>query len=143
MKRIFKHDDERSKFHAVRAVQDLPLDVPMMITIEPFKKKRSAGQNRFLWSALLNDFVVQGFFEGRQFSKDTWHYHLKATNLPEPGDEGYGDDVTENYVKWKELPNGEMMLSGSTTQLTDKGFSKYLEKCYVLGVDLGVRFSAR
>jgi hypothetical protein len=143
MKRVFKIDGDRAKFYAVNAAKSCPTDGSMQIVIEPFKKPRTGGQNRYLWSALMNDFEVQGFFDGRQFNKKIWHHHLKILNLPEPGDEGYSEDVGPKYTKWVELPNGEMMLNGSTTELTVTGFGKYMEKCYALGSEMGIRFSAR
>lgn len=140
MKRIFKIDDERSQFHAVRAVQYLALDKPVQVTIEPFKAKRSTPQNSYLWAALLGDFVEQGFFEGRQFSLVVWHEFLKRQFLPEYENQ---EETLEGYQKWAELPGGELLMVGSTTKLTKRGFNNYMEKCYAFGAEMGIRFTAR
>ena len=139
LKRVFKVDDQRSKFHAVRAMHDLTLDKPMMVTIEPFKSKRSRSQNSYLWATLISDFVEQGFFEGRQFSQVVWHEFLKRQFLPEYENP---EETLAGYQKWEEIPDGKLLMVGSTTKLTKQGFSNYLEKCYAFGAELGVRFSA-
>lgn len=135
----FKVDDERSQFHAVRAVQDLPLNKPWLIEIKRYTKKRTGGQNNYHWGGLIGDFVEQGFFDGRQFEAEDWHYYFKKKFLPEMAE----DELTlDGYQKWREMPDGELKLVGSTTQLTTKGFSQFLEQCYALGSELGIRFTA-
>lgn len=140
VKRVFKHSDEVSKNNILSSVKALRLDVDWQVTIEPFKAKRSQPQNRYLWAALLGDFVEQGFFEGRQFSQEVWHEFLKRQFLPEYENP---EETLPGYQKWSELPGGELLMVGSTTKLTKTGFQNYMEKCYAFGCELGVRFSAR
>lgn len=138
-KRVFKLSDDASKNTIIRAVNALRLECAWQVTIEPFKAKRSQPQNKYLWAALVGDFVEQGFFEGRQFSADVWHEFLKRSFLPEYENP---EETLTGYQKWEELPGGGLMMVGSTTKLTSVGFSNYLEKCYAYGCELGIRFSA-
>jgi hypothetical protein len=139
MKRIFEIKDAKSKFYAVTAVEALPLDAHMQVTIEPVQKKRSNGQNRKLWASVIGDFVKQGRMDGLNFNAETWHFFLKKEFLPDDGEPGI---TLDNYVKWIELPDGSLMLTGSTTQLTTKGAAEYIEKCYAFGADeLGIKFT--
>ena len=48
----------------------------------------------------------------------------------------------EGYIKWDVDPLGERVLVGSTTQLTVRGYSDYLEQVHVLGAEMGVQFHA-
>ena len=139
MKRIFKIDDERSQFHAVRAVQSLALDKPMQVTIEPFKAKRSLPQNKLMWKSLLGDFSMQVEFDGVKYHPDTWNKQLKKNFLPN----GFVEGITmPGYEKWEWMPDGSMDLKGSTKQLTKLGMENYLHECYAYGCELGLRFSA-
>ena len=139
MKRIFKIDDERSQFHAVRAVEDLALDKPMQVTIEPFKAKRSLPQNKLMWKSLLGDFSMQVEFDGVKYHPDTWNKQLKKNFLPN----GFVEGITmPGYEKWEWMPDGSMDLKGSTKQLTKLGMENYLHECYAYGCELGLRFSA-
>jgi hypothetical protein len=140
MKRIFKVSDAKSKFSATSCIQAIDESAAWMVTVEPFKAKRSQPQNRYLWAALLGDFVEQGFFEGSQFSSEVWHEFLKRQFLPEYAND---EETLPDYQKWEELPGGDLLMVGSTTKLTTNGFNNYMERCYAMGCELGIRFSAR
>ncbi len=131
----FKIDNDKAKWFAINAIKNLCYDKIMIVSIEPFKAKRSTPQNALLWASLISDFVEQGFVDGRQFSAECWHEYLKREFLPDPG-----EDTIEGYQKWTELPDGKLLLTGSTTKLTTKGFSNYIEKCYSFGCEIGIRF---
>ena len=127
---------------AVNAINNLPIDEtrPFEVVIMPHSKKRNRDQNALAWAGLLKDFEQQAYFEGRTFSSAIWHEHLKREFLPEVAEEL----ITSNdYVKWSYLPDGERILTGSTTKLSVKGFSQYLDQCYCFGADLGIQFTAK
>lgn len=50
MKQVFVVDDERSRFHAKRAVEDLPLDRAKIVTIQ--NETRKLSQNAQQWPIL-------------------------------------------------------------------------------------------
>lgn len=56
MKQVFVVDDERSRFHAKRAVEDLPLDRAKIVTIQ--NETRKLSQNAQQWP-ILNAFANQ------------------------------------------------------------------------------------
>lgn len=102
-------------------------------------KKRTRESNSFQWAGMLRDFVEQGWVDGRQFSAQVWHEHLKRTFLPEQPEHGV---TLKGYEKWGVLPSGEMILTGSTTKLTTRGMAQYLTQCMAYGAqELGIRFT--
>jgi len=56
MKVIFKVSDERTKWHAKRAIEDMPLTRPMVVTIQP--ETRTLANNAAQWP-ILNAFAEQ------------------------------------------------------------------------------------
>lgn len=139
IKRIFKVDSDESKFNAVNAVKGLAYDKPMLVTIEPWTEKRTRGQNNLMWGPALGDFARQATLCNRKFKEDVWNFYLKEKFLPDCFIEGI---TLKRYQKWSEMPDGRLQLKGSTKDLTTKGFSQYMDKCYAYGGELGVRFSA-
>lgn len=133
-------DSQQSRFQAVEAVKNITREPLMVVTIAPYKKKRSNGQNSLQWVALLGDFSMQAIIDGRQFAANVWHEHLKEQFLPESYEEGI---TLKGYMKWQEMPSGNLKMVGSTTKLTTKGFSEYMDRCYAYGGgELGIRFTA-
>lgn len=123
-------------------IPNLPVnqDEWLRVTIEPFVKPRKDSQNRLMWKCQLGDIAEQAFLNGRQFSKDAWHYYFKQQFLPEE----YDRELTKKgYKKWDYTPDGERILVGSTTQLTVKGFSQYLTQIEAFGASLGVMFGVK
>ena len=139
MKVTFKID-ERGAFHAQKTIGDLPTDGSMEVVIQKHVKKRTGGQNRYQWKAILGDISRQVRIDGKGFTPAVWHEHLKALFLP---DEASEELTLPAYVKYQEMPDGKLMMVGSTTKLTTKGMSVYFEQLYAYAVsELDVRFSA-
>jgi hypothetical protein len=130
--------DDLAKFNAIEAVKLLGYDKPMLVTIVTWAKKRTRLQNDLMWSSMLGDISRQATLVGRYFKENVWHEFLKEKFLPDC----FIDGITlKGYQKWLEMPDGRLKMIGSTTGLTTKGFTDYLEECYAFGCDLGVRFT--
>jgi hypothetical protein len=121
-------------------VQNLPLDrdKPLEVLIREEVRGRKLDQNALMWVGPLADIAAQAWVDGRQFSAEVWHEFAKKEFLPEEFDAELCKD--ENYRKWDFDPAGDRVLVGSTTQLTVKGFSMYLEQLHAFGGSLGVQF---
>lgn len=131
---------EFQKATAKILIDNAPIDTqhPIECVIREAIKSRKTDQNSLMWSGALKDISEQAWIAGRTYSAEVWHEHFKREHLPEEYQEGI---TKEGYVKWDYLPNGDKVLIGSTTQLTTKGFSEYLEKIHADGVNMGVLFS--
>jgi len=125
---------------AKQVISNAPIDPvkPLEIVIREQQKKRKQDQNALMWSGVLKDIAEQAWVNGRTYSAEVWHEWAKKEFLPEEYVEGLTKD---GYKKYGFSPNGERVLVGSTTQLTVKGFSEYLEKLIAYGASLGVMFS--
>jgi hypothetical protein len=122
-----------------KEIRSIPYDGSMVVEIKKYVKKRTNPQNSLAWAGMLNDFSQKVEIDGRKFLPETWHYQLKAMFLPEKFDQ---EITLPGYVKWVELPCGNMRLIGSTTKLTTKGFSEYMDACYAYGAsEFGIKFS--
>jgi hypothetical protein len=111
----------------------------LLVTFEPYKENRTNPQNALYWAGVLNDFSCQGIINGKQFATNIWHEFLRTKFLPEAYEEG---KTRKRYRKWTELPDGSLVMFGSTTSLTKEGFSDYLEKCYAFGSEeLEIKFT--
>jgi hypothetical protein len=132
--------DERGPIEAQKALGKLPTDRSMEVVIQKHVKKRTSGQNRYQWKAILGDISRQVRIDGKGFTPAVWHEHLKGLFLPDvPSDEL----TLPSYVKWQEMPDGTLKMVGSTTKLTTKGMSIYFEKLYAYAVtELDVRFTS-
>lgn len=121
-------------------VRNLPLDdmEPLEIVVREQIKGRRLDQNGLYWIR-VGEIASQAWLEGRQFDADTWHIFFRRELLPEEFDPAM---CREGYAKWSIDPGGERVLVGSTTQLTVKGFSEYLEAVTAFGASYGVNFSA-
>ena len=132
--------DERGPIEAQKALGKLPTDGRMEVVIQKHVKKRTQGQNRYQWKAILGDISRQVRIDGKSYTPKIWHEHLKGLFLPDVADE---ELTLPSYVKWQEMPDGTLKMVGSTTKLTTKGMSIYFEKLYAYAVtELDVRFSA-
>jgi hypothetical protein len=125
----------------IAAVRSVPLDPlrPLQVVIREEPKKRKLDQNSAYWAGPLRDIAHQAFIAGRQYSPDVLHHYFKQQFLPEQHDPAL---TLEGYEKWSFDPAGNLVLVGSTTQLTPRGFSEFLEQVFAFGASLGVRFSA-
>ena len=132
--------DERGSIEAQKALGKLPTDRSMEVVIQKHVKKRTQGQNRYQWKAILGDISRQVRIDGKAFTPAIWHEHLKGLFLPDVPSE---ELTLPSYVKWEEMPDGTLKMVGSTTKLTTKGMSIYFEQLYAYAVtELDVRFSA-
>ncbi len=125
----------------------LPIDdkKPIEIVVREHVKKRKNDQNSLYWAGPLKDIAEQAYIDGRQYSAEIWHYFFKAEYLPEDNYiDNYKDLVKneETYEKWGGTPRGDRILTGSTTDLSVKGFAQFLEQVYAYGANLGVQFRA-
>lgn len=127
---------------AITAIRNLPInqDKPLVITIGEEVKRRKTEQNAFAWASMLKDFYLQGWVNGKQYSQEAWHEYLKTQYLPDHFIEGI---TLKDYVKWVDSPDGQRKMIGSTTKLSIKGFSEYLERCFAFGAELGIQFTIR
>ncbi len=142
MTRTVRLDTPDRKRLFMLAVESAPLFVEGVIR-EPVKA-RKLDQNALMWAGPLKDLSQQAWVQGRTYSPEVWHEHMKRANLPEGDEEEFARLVKspETYRKWDHTPDGERGLVGSTTQLTVYGMSQYLEQLYAFGAGLGVMFSA-
>lgn len=132
---------EEQRLRALAAIQHLPLDPesPLQLVISEYKPPRRLDQNALMWAGPLKDMEEQAYLEQRRYSADVWHEYFKEQFLPEEFDP---ELCRAGYVKYKEAPDDKRMMVGSTTMLTKKGFSIYLEQIFAFGANLGVQFSA-
>ena len=123
-------------------VATLAKNVPDGIQVvfrEPVKS-RKLSQNALMWVGPLADIASQAWVNGRQFSDVTWHEFLKREFLPEDDHPEIEKLAKPGYRKWDYTPSGEKVLIGSTTELTVRGMSEYMEQVYAAGAELGVQF---
>ncbi|SRR6266404_1850100 len=126
---------------AILLINSLPLDAdnPIEVVVREMVKARKPDQNSHMWAGPLADIEEQGYVNGRTYSAEVWHEHLKREYLPEEFDP---DLCKEGYRKWDYTPAGDRVLIGSTTKLTIKGFAQYLTQVEAFGASIGVQFSA-
>ena len=112
----------------------------MEVVIQKHVKKRTDGQNRYQWKAILGDISRQVRIDGKSYTPKIWHEHLKGLFLP---DEASEELTLPSYVKWEEMPDGTLKMVGSTTKLTTNGMSIYFEQIYAYAVnELDVKFTS-
>lgn len=130
----------QSKQNALTRISNLPTDGSIEIVIQRRTEARSVSQNAKQWADILAQIAGQAWVDGKQFSAEAWHEHLKRLFLPE----SYDPELTrKGYVKWAELPDGSLKCVGSTTKLTKKGFCQYMTQIEVYAAqELGVLFLA-
>lgn len=127
---------------AIAALRNAPIDIdsPLEFLLREEVKARKPDQNSLMWAGPLRDIEQQGYIDGRTFKADIWHEHFKREYLPEEFDP---EQCKEGYRKWDYTPKGERVLIGSTTDLTVRGFARYLKQveAYAQG-ELGVQLHA-
>ncbi len=129
--------DEDVRARALAALKNAPLGIEVVFREE--EKKRSRDANSYQWAGMLGDFAREGWIDGKRYSEEVWHVWLKTKFLPDQPTDGL---TLKGYRKWIEMPDGSMSMVGSTTKLTTRGFSKYLEECMAFGAqELGIRFT--
>lgn len=127
---------------AVALIPNLPIypDAPLEIVIREEKKMRGPDANARMWAGPLKDIADQAWVSGRQFFAEAWHELFKREYLPEDDDSELPELAKDGYRKWDIDPGGNRILIGSTTQLTKKGFARYLQQVEAFGAGLGVHF---
>lgn len=125
---------------AIAALRQAPLDPlkPLEFILREEVKERKLTQQGLMWVGPLKDMAEQIWVEKRRFSEKVWHHHMKGLYLPEHFDPELC--VSEDYVKWEFDQSGDPVLVGSTTDLTVRGFSQYLEQVHAFGANMGVMF---
>ncbi len=143
MDRVIHLKDQQSKTAAENLLRNLPIG-SLDVVIRPHKEMRSPSQNALMWAAVIGDITNQAWLNGKQYSQAVWHEYFKAQFMPELTDTNLAELVKNpyEYVKWAETPSGLLTCVASTTQLTKKGFSNYIEQVYAFGAELGVLFTA-
>lgn len=138
--RTFLLRDVRVLDNLLTVIRNLPLDAmfPLEVVIREQIKGRKLDQNALYWIRVA-EIAEQAWLDGRQFSGDVWHVYFRRELLPEVFDP---EMCREGYQKWQLDPSDERVLTGSTTQLTVKGFAEYLEAVTAFGASLGVIYSA-
>lgn len=95
---------------------------PLSVTVDEYRAKRSGEQNRRYW-ALLNEIAEQVSVNGKYFSNDTWHEHVKGLFAPKT-----------------DGPAG--LLAISTTQMSVEQFAQYMTQIESYAAqELGVEFA--
>lgn len=141
-KRTFYMRTDQARESAIALIRNLPLDdkKPMMVVVQAYKAERKLSQQALLFAGPMRDISEQAWFGGRQYSVEVLHEMCKREFLPE----GYDDEqCKDGYIKWGVDPLGNRILVGSTTQLTVKGYSTYLEQVFAFGAEYGVQFSEK
>lgn len=128
---------------AVALIPNLPIDSenPLEIVIREPVKVRGMTQNAKMWAGQLSDLSAQAWVNGRQYSAEVWHEYAKKEFLPDEDHPEISDLAKDDYRKWDLDPSGNRILVGSTTQLTKKGFARYLQQLEAFGAGLGVHFT--
>ena len=137
---------EIQRENAIKVLQNAPLDTakPLEFILREEVKPRKSDQNSLMWSCQLKCIAEQAYVNGRTYSAEVWHEHMKELFLPETfqSPEHQADIVKEGYRKYDTSPSGKRILVGSTTELTIKGFAIYLQQVEAFGANLGVIYSA-
>lgn len=131
---------------AIAMIKSAPLGIEI-VAREPVKARKQ-DQNALMWVGPLSDIANQAWVNGRQYSAEVWHEMFKREFLPDDSEfptEFMTAELVKNpdkYKKWDFTATNDRICIASTTDLTVKGFSLYLEQIYAYGANLGVMFSA-
>jgi hypothetical protein len=106
--------------HNWRALADA--GKPLSVSVAEHRAKRSGEQNRRLW-ALLNEIAEQAMLDGKHYSAEAWHEHMKR-----------------QFIGVEELPGGGT-VGISTTTLNVEEFGQYMERIEAWAVQtFGIEF---
>ncbi len=132
---------EQQREQALALLKHVPLDAakPLELVVSEHKPPRKPDQNALYHAGPLKDCAEQIWVEGRQYSAETLHEYFKKQFLPEEYNE---EECLKGYQKWAFDPSGARVLVGSTTKLTVRGFSIFLEQVHAFGASFGVQFHA-
>lgn len=123
---------------AIAMLNNSPLDAdkPLLLTLGEEPKARGLDANGYYWLR-LSEIAEQGWFDGRQYSKDVWHEYCRQEVMPHIITTKDG----ERRSKWIDCPTGKAVVI-STTLLEKTCFADYTTACEAFGAGLGVQFSA-
>jgi len=129
---------------AIAMLNNLPLGQGIEVVVRETPSAKSLSQNNLLWG-ILTEISEQVFVDGRQFNAECWHEFFKREYLPDGSESDIEQLVKDalRYRKWSTIPNGDRTLIGSTTDLTKRGFSNYIEQIYSFAAQKGVSFAAK
>jgi len=100
-------------------------NAPDGYVLEVRPAKRSLDSNRYYW-AVLGD-ISEQMVVGKAYEPSIWHVYFKQLFLPD---------------LMQELPDGSLsIVPPSSTKLTQKEFSEYLEKVVKWALEHDVKFS--
>jgi len=100
-------------------------NAPDGYVLEVRPPKRSLDSNRYYW-AVLGD-ISEQMVVGKAYEPSIWHFYFKQLFLPD---------------LMQELPDGSLsIVPPSSTKLTQKEFSEYLEKVVKWALEHDVKFS--
>lgn len=121
----------------IAALRNAPLDEqhPLECVIREFRMVRTLEANARYW-VMLSDIAEQAWFDGRQYSAESWHEYHKRHTLPDVVVVKGG----EVRSKWIDEPGGGRHVV-STTELESRCFSDYMQAVEVCGAEMGVQFS--
>lgn len=127
---------------AIAMLRNVPIDPtkPLELVVREAQKARKPDQNALMFAGPLKDISEQVWLDGRTYSVEVWHSYFKRMGLPSEYDP---ELCLESYRKYDVDPAGEAVLIGSTTQLTVRGMSEYLEQIYAFGAAHGVQFHTK
>jgi hypothetical protein len=103
----------------IEYIMNLPaMDGSMCVEVKEYKEDRTKAQNRLYW-------LVIGFMAKELgYTKEEMHFELGDAYLPK-----------HKYTNKKGV---ERVFPKSTTQLSTKEFTEYLEKIYATGTKLNI-----
>jgi hypothetical protein len=146
----FRLISEAVRARVIARIGKLPIDPerPVVVTLGEEAKPRKRTLNDAMWAGPLRDIERDAIHDGRHWDAKIWHEHFKEVFLPDDSEldfEPFHVVKPEAYRKWTTNPwTGARVLSGSTTQLTDKGMRVYLEKIEAhAATEYGVTFTTR
>lgn len=138
--------DSRQIETLLNLIPNLPIRAkkPIQVIIREEIKVRSMSANDCMWACQLKCISEQAYVQSRTYADTTWHEMFKDMYLPETflSPEHQAEIVKDGYKKYDIRPDGKRVLVGSTTELTTKGFSIYLQQVEAYGANLGVIYSA-
>ena len=117
--------DAMTAFVRANALEMARQGKPLAVTVTEYKAKRNTEQNNYYWLRLC-EISEQAWIDGRRYNRDVWHSYFK-----------------EKYAPKLDGPHGKLTPE-STTKMTVKEFSEYVEKIEAEAAqEYGVRFSER
>lgn len=118
----------RTQFYAAKAVNDLPTDESMVVTIQPYRKNRTLAQNRLMHQWFNEISSSYHLTHGELYTAIAWKEQLKRLFL--------GFDTMK-------LPNKDsVFLTRHTADCSTKELTEFMEKIEAYAADdLGLQLT--